>query len=299
MVAGQENFDNYYAEIYADRWPTLKAALLQPEKQVRKWNTLCSVDKAGVFLDWLPNSTWLEEKTEIPRTPEGLLSYYILDPASVLCARSLKVEPGQKVLDLCAAPGGKSLVLAQDLFVQDNSESELILNELSASRRERLTKVVQNYIPKKYRQQVWVKGNDGAILAMKNPNQFDRILLDAPCSGERHLLENPKELSQWKKSRSQILANKQYALLAGAGLALKPAGKIIYSTCSISPFENDRLIEKFMKKKGENFKILPLEEIKENQALKQMVEPTEFGVTFMPDRCGFGPLYFCLIEKLS
>jgi 16S rRNA C967 or C1407 C5-methylase (RsmB/RsmF family) len=277
----------------------LKTALRLPEKQVQQWNSLCLVDKSGVAVDWLPQATWCLENSEIARTEEGLLAYYVLDPASVLCAMSLQVKPGQKVLDLCAAPGGKSLILAQGLFANENTESELILNELSSQRRERLTKVVQNYIPKKFRPQVWVKGSDGAILAMKNPNRFDCILLDAPCSGERHLLANSNELEHWKKSRSQNLANKQYALLAGAGLALKPGGRMVYSTCSISPLENDRLIEKFMKKKGEDFKIAPLNNIIENPALKNLVEPTEFGVIFLPDHCGFGPLYFCLIEKLT
>jgi 16S rRNA C967 or C1407 C5-methylase (RsmB/RsmF family) len=298
MVNGQDNFDNYYAEIYSSRWLALKAALLQPEKQVQSWNSLVNVDKSGVSVDWLPHATWSEQKSEIPRAEDGLLAYYILDPASVLCAKSLLVAPGHKVLDLCAAPGGKSLILSQDLFINENSASELILNELSAARRERLIKVVQNYIPKKYRQQVWVKGNDGAILAMRNPERFDRVLLDAPCSGERHLLANIKELKLWKKSRSQNLANKQYALLAGAGLALKTGGKMVYSTCSISPLENDKLIEKFIKKKGEDFRLSPLTEFFQNELLRNLAEPTEYGVIFLPDRCGFGPLYFCRLEKI-
>jgi 16S rRNA C967 or C1407 C5-methylase (RsmB/RsmF family) len=298
MVNGQENFNNYYTEIYAERWKKLRLALVESEKQVQSWNSLSVVDKSGVRVDWLPQVTWADQNGEIPRTSEGLLSYYILDPASVLCAKSLQVNPGHKVLDLCAAPGGKSLILAQDLFVEEHLDSELILNELSIQRRERLVKVIQNYIPKKIRNQVWVKGSDGAILAMKNPDRFDRILLDVPCSGERHLLANSKELALWKKSRSQNLANKQYALLAGAGLALRNGGKMVYSTCSISPLENDRVIEKFIKKKGDNFQISPLNEILENSLLNNLVEPTECGVMFLPDRCEFGPLYFCRIEKI-
>jgi 16S rRNA C967 or C1407 C5-methylase (RsmB/RsmF family) len=298
MVTGQENFDKYYAEIYADRWLKLKTSLLLPEQQVQKWNSLTIINKNEPEVEWLTQATWAKKNAEISRTEDGLLAYYILDPASVLCAKSLEVEPGHKVLDLCAAPGGKSLILAQDLFAHENTNSELILNELSMPRRERLTKVIQNYIPKKFRTQIWVKGNDGAILAMKNPNRFDRILLDAPCSGERHLLKNPKELLQWKKSRSQTLANKQYSLLAGASLALKPRGRIVYSTCSISPLENDRLIEKFMKKKGAQFKVIPFLSTQNNPQILLMAEPTEHGVIFLPDHCGFGPLYFCQIEKL-
>lgn len=299
MASGQDNFDAFYKEIYSERWPLLKAALLRSERQVKKWNSLANLEKQEDYLPWLGGCSWHTDKQEISRTRDGLLAYYILDPASVLCAEALVVMPGQRVLDMCAAPGGKSIVLAQSLFVSENNESELILNELSSNRRERLIKVVQNYIPKNYRSQVWVKGNDGALLAMKMPEYFDRILLDSPCSGERHLLENQKELNLWKKSRTQNLAQQQYKLLAGAFLALKLGGKVLYSTCSISPIENDGVIEKFLKKKGDQMRVCLLAHIVDKLEIKDFVEFTKYGVIFLPDRCGFGPLYFSLLEKIS
>jgi 16S rRNA C967 or C1407 C5-methylase (RsmB/RsmF family) len=297
MVSGQENFDSFYQEIYQERWSVLRLALLQPEKQVRQWNSLSELSPEERGLPWLGGCSWHNLKQEIPRTSDGLLAYYVLDPASVICAQALDPSPGQKIFDMCAAPGGKSVVIANGLFAKHDDNSELILNELSSARRERLTKVVQNYIPKRFRPQVWVKGNDGALLAMRMPEHFDGVLLDAPCSGERHLLENLKELNQWKKSRTQNLAQQQYKLLAGAALALKSMGRVVYSTCSISPFENDGVIEKFLKKKGDRFVICPIESIFTHSEIIQWGESTKYGTIFLPDRCGFGPIYFSVLEK--
>ncbi len=290
MILIQQEFDRYYASLFGERWPALKEGLLKDEKQVRRYNIFAGSAPEKSGLDWLPQSQWQTEVEPIPRGEHELLSYYVLDPASVLVAENLKVGPGEKVLDLCAAPGGKSLVLAQSLFRSPHNHSELVLNELSADRRERLKKVVQQYIPRNIRDQVWIKGKDGARFGLDVQNHFDAVLLDAPCSGERHLLENEKELFQWKEQRTKGLAQKQYALLCSAWLALKPGGRLMYSTCALSPLENDGVIERFFKKKGD----VALG-ILESRGLG--VEETRFGAIYLPDRCGFGPMYSCLLTK--
>lgn len=294
MKVIQQEFDRYYGALYGERWEALKSALQGDEKQVRRWNSLATQQfgQGCSDLHWIEQSEWHTHSEAIPRTDNDLLSYYVLDPASVLVAENLEVLPGEKVLDLCAAPGGKSLVLAQALFKESSAASELVLNELSADRRERLKKVVQQYIPRAQRDQVWVKGKDGTRYGLEVQNHFDAILLDAPCSGERHLLENEKELSQWKENRTKGLAQKQYNLLCSAWLALKPGGRIIYSTCSISPLENDGVIEKFLKKK----KDAKLEELR---LRGPDFENTKFGVIYLPDRSGFGPMYSSKLVKAT
>lgn len=290
----QQEFDRYYGALYGERWEALKMALLQSEKQVRLWNSL-AMDVFGVATDpvtWIKNSEWHLNSEMIPRGENDLLAYYVLDPASVLVADNLSVVPGERVLDLCAAPGGKSLVLAQSLFKEPSATSELVLNELSMDRRERLKKVVQQYIPRNIRDQIWVKGKDGTRLGLEIQSYFDAILLDAPCSGERHLLENEKELSQWKESRTKGLAQKQYSLLCSAWLALKPGGRLMYSTCSISRLENDGVIEKFLKKKKEA-------KVAELTFRGPNFENTDYGVIYLPDRAGFGPMYSSLLIKTS
>ena len=95
-------------------------------------------------------------------------------------------------------------------------------------------------------------------------------------------------LSEPKKSEN--LAQRQYALLCAALLAVKPGGIVVYSTCSINPKENDQVIARLLKRKGDDFQLL-------NLPLPEGAEKTQFGVQFMPDVCGFGPMYCCKLQR--
>jgi len=305
-------FDHFFSEVYGERWPHLKSALLEKEKQIARKNKFASDFPEFQF------------QGEIPRAQNGLLSYYVMDPASQVPAFLLYVQAGEKVLDMCAAPGGKTLILAEGLWVGSGSDTgagELIANEPSEARRDRLTKVIQNYIPRDVRSIIHVKGKDGGKYALTHREYFDKILIDAPCSGERHLLENQKELGLWTLSRSKKLAQRQYALLTAGLLALRPGGHLVYSTCSISPLENDGVIETLLKKK-EGFSVVPVEDVMlegaapllgpalESAAVKDLTkstsgvggigcigEKTKYGRIFLPDQCGAGPIYCALIRK--
>jgi 16S rRNA C967 or C1407 C5-methylase (RsmB/RsmF family) len=112
--------------------------------------------------------------------------------------------------------------------------------------------------------------------------------VDAPCSGERHLLGNPKELVLWSESRSKKLAQRQYALLTAALLAIKSGGRIVYSTCSISPYENDGVITELKRRKGDSFRVQDVSNL-------EVGEKTEHGVQFLPDQIGWGPIYMCAL----
>lgn len=275
----QVSFDEYYQKIYGERWKALRAALARHHlvgfeiTQAQQKISDMSVHKPG------------QQPT---RLENGLLKEYFLDPGSILVARALPVSLAESVLDMCAAPGGKTLVLLSQL----SSNAEMISNEPSGPRRESLTKVIQNYIARENRDHIWVKGSDGVQYGLKSPDRFDAILVDAPCSGEAHLLENAKELEQWSPRRSEGLAIKQYSLLSSAWSALKVGGHIVYSTCSISPQENDGVIQKLLKKKKSAVKILKPE-------LEIEPEWTEHGFQYFPDLFGFGPLYGCLIQKVE
>jgi 16S rRNA C967 or C1407 C5-methylase (RsmB/RsmF family) len=281
-----QKFEDYFSKLYHERWPKIRQALTEKERQVLRLNKYSKeVDVGGLQpCDFLENCYWRPEGYSLQKNKEGLYDFYVLDPASVFVARALQAEDGERILDMCAAPGGKSLILAEAL----KENGELICNELSASRRERLTKVIQQYIPREIRNRVWVTGKDGGKFALTHREKFDRILVDAPCSGERHLLRTPSELIAWKKSRSEKLAQRQYALMTAALIACRSGGRIVYATCSISPLENDGVIERLMKKKEGQFKVLPATD----------GEPTAFGTQFLPDRGGTGPIYFSALEKI-
>ena len=287
-------FDKYFTEVYKERWSLLKAALLVKEKQVLRKNFFSQIQETYGLQHAFERAYWMSEEfqthqKELLRDQNDIFDYYIMDPASYLAVLHFPIRDTDKVLDMCAAPGGKSLILAEKIF----SHGELIANELSESRRSRLIKVVQNYIPKELRQNIWVKGWDAQFFGLKMPDNFDKVLLDAPCSGERHQLENQKEISEWSVKKAEKLAIRQYSLLASAYLALKSGGQLMYSTCSINPMENDQVIQKLVKKK-KNIRVETIQ-----WSLKNLQpEKTDNGYIFLPDKVGFGPIFFSLLTKL-
>jgi 16S rRNA C967 or C1407 C5-methylase (RsmB/RsmF family) len=297
-LSASNEFHQFYREFYGPRWDGLYQSLLIPEKKILRWNRFNNDQPSAryepVFGDAVLQNQfqcyYLPENAqgEIPRGSEGLLLYYVMDLASVVAAKVLNVGFADKVLDMCAAPGGKSLVLAEAL----KEGGELIANEISEARRDSLKKVIQQYISKIVRERVWMTGKDGGKFALTHRETFDRILVDAPCSGERHLLQAAEKLKEWKVSRSEKLAHRQYALLTGALLAAKAGAKIVYSTCSVSPLENDGVIRHLRKKKSDQFEVLPAQKFIEG------TEDTEFGQMIMPDRSGYGPIYICEMRKL-
>lgn len=277
--------DQFYLDLIGERWNSLKEKLLLPEIKVARWNQFSSNSNPDlIFSDF-------ERNMEVTRDSQGLLQYYIMDYASIFVAQALQVKSGHQVLDMCAAPGGKTLILAEQI----GEMGQLIANELSENRRERLVKVIQQYIPRDVRDRIWVTGRDGGKFALSNPQFFDRILIDAPCSGERHLLQDPKAIRDWTPNRSKKLAQRQYALLTAGLLALKSEGQLIYSTCSVSPLENDEVILRLLKKKnnkeGQKIEVIPVPDLSEG------FERTEFGVQIWPDKTSFGPMYFSLLKK--
>lgn len=289
-------FYQYFQKVYGERWPVLFASLQVKEQQVARWNQFItswesSREKAALKNDesLLPGCSWLAEGEHYhPQRAEGdLLDAYIMDPGSVFVARALETQPGDRVLDMCAAPGGKTLILAESL----REAGELFCNDLSPERRERLKKVIQQYIPREVRDRVWVQGKDAVQFGLREPESFDRILLDAPCSGERHVLENPKALADWGPRRTEHQAARQYSLISAAFLALKAGGRLVYSTCSISPKENDEIVLKLLKKKKGAIQLV------ETPLPHACAEKTDCGYIFLPDRCGFGPLYYSVLQK--
>jgi 16S rRNA (cytosine1407-C5)-methyltransferase len=256
------DFEKYYFSLYGERWKDLRAGLF--------------TESAAAY-------------------GEGLTAPYFLNYASVLAAKSLRLPPGTGagekalILDACAAPGGKSLVLAS--LMRDNAR--LLSNELSPERRRRLSEVLNKHLSAEKRARVTVSGFDAAALGgRKNERgRFDAILLDAPCSGEQHVIKSQKALSAWTKARPGFLSARQWALLSSAFLLLKPGGSLVYSTCALTPVENDGVAGKLLKKyKGE----AGLDEPDFDEG-----EKTEYGRIILPDtNKGLGPMYVARFRKL-
>lgn len=248
-------FDDYYSDIWKDRWPLLKEALLEEK-----------------------NSQVSIEETNPP---------YWLDEASLLTATLLPVTKGSTVLDMCAAPGGKSLVLAK----ATGKEGFLTANDRSPERRERLRKVLYSLSPD-IRPEIRITGFNAESWGLYEKEAYDYILLDAPCSSERHVLNDEKYLAQWSPNRPKRLAISQYAMLSSALMAVKEGGYILYSTCSINPGENEEVIEKLFKRHKE--------EVEEAESFPSWALRRKYGGMVLPDEhSGKGPMYFCLLRKIK
>ncbi|HTX71337.1 MAG TPA: 16S rRNA methyltransferase, partial [Rectinemataceae bacterium] len=119
---------------------------------------------------------------------------------------------------------------------------------------------------------------------------YDAILLDAPCSSERHVLADARALEEWSPARSRNLAARQWALLSSAFLMLKPGGCLVYSTCSLAPQENQGVVARLEGKYGGEFDFDPPEDGR--------CERAGAGMLMLPDRAGgAGPMFVCRLSK--
>ncbi|SIQ47233.1 16S rRNA methyltransferase RsmF [Alkalispirochaeta americana] len=254
---GEALFHGYYQDLFGDRWPALQQAL----------------------------------EGEALRIPVNDPPYY-LDPASAAVARLLPL--GQRNLDLCAAPGGKTLVLAGRL----EEQATLTANERSQARRDRLRRVLKEHLPRDVQQRLRVTSHDARRWGLHEPDQYDAILADVPCSSERHVLADPTELARWNPRRIDRIAITQFAILAAAIDSAKPGGYVLYVTCALANRENDLLLERTLARRGHRVEVLPLDPESLAREGIRGAEKTTWGLHILPDRCnGAGPLYCSLLRR--
>ena len=270
VLKGAAGFEQYYSSLFGERWELLKQAFAAPSDSVEFY------------------------------VPEAQKQYY-LDSASIYAAMNLPVENATDILDLCAAPGGKTLVLASRM----PQGSTLSSNERSPQRKHRLATVVSECLPLQISERVIVSCSDGATWCTRQTECFDSILLDAPCSSERHVIADPKYLEQWSPSRIKTVTSEQWALLSSAFRLLRSGGYLLYSTCALCPQENDEMMARLIKKFGAEAFIFAKNDIEENSSILQSkfpnitLEQTEYGYQILPDKSnGAGPIFFSLLKKI-
>ena len=165
--------------------------------------------------------------------------YYIQEASAMAPVQWLDVHPGMKVLDLCAAPGGKSTEIAGVM----NNKGFLVSNEPETSRARILSLNIERM------------GISNTLVTSELPDKlsgifegfFDRILVDAPCSGEGMFRKNPEAVTEWSPENVELCAKRQDTILSEAGKMLIPGGIMVYSTCTFSEDENEGSIERFLK----------------------------------------------------
>lgn len=164
--------------------------------------------------------------------------YYIQEPSAMAPVTFLDVKPGDTVLDLCAAPGGKSTQIAGKLM----GEGMLICNEIHPAR----AKILSENIERMGVTNALVTNETPAHLAQLFPGFFDRILVDAPCSGEGMFRKNENAGEEWSPENVQLCALRQREILDLAAEMLKPGGRLVYSTCTFAPDENEGSVSAFL-----------------------------------------------------
>ncbi|KAI0601036.1 S-adenosyl-L-methionine-dependent methyltransferase [Biscogniauxia sp. FL1348] len=262
-----------------------------------------------------------------PHPSRQLLTHWNLDAASLLAVAVLDPRPGDKVLDLCAAPGGKSVAVAQLLRPRDFDAHSapslaggcLHSNEVDAGRHGRLARNLAGYLPGPLfaRGEVKVLRLDAAATANFAPplgaaGGYDKVLLDAPCSSERHLVHHAAGAAMsWRSGQSRKAARTQAALLMTALRALRPGGRVLYATCSLSADENDGVVARGLevaardrekRKKQKRAGGWDIAVRSGGLALEAWAERTAHGWLVLPDHPGggrWGPLYFALLEKVA
>ncbi len=164
--------------------------------------------------------------------------YYIQEPSAMSPAEELSANPGDTVLDLCASPGGKTIQIAGHM----KNEGLIITNDISTGRIKALVKNIELYGIKN----AYVVNENQFKLSEKLGGFFDKILIDAPCSGEGMFRKDPNAIKAWSSEYVGVCVEKQESIMSVISETLKDGGEIVYSTCTFSQEENEEVIEKFL-----------------------------------------------------
>lgn len=285
-----EKMIEFYRPQYSDDTAALFAAMLKPAEKLALINPFLPTKKVLSAIGFLDEKIiagqcfYRVPQTSKPRLIDGLLSHYFLDMSSLFPALLLPINPDMQVLDMCSAPGGKLLVMISRLI----KNVVFTANDSSSARAFRLKGAVQQFLPAEVLSQIKLSIKDATFFGLKKPASYDAILLDAPCSSEAHVVNDPKLLAQFSGLKKN-LPIRQYSLLSAALLALRPGGHVMYATCSINKNENDDVIKKICQKKGPDVQVI---------FLKAPGIITDFGMRILPHLHDMGPAYFSLLRKI-
>ncbi len=219
----------------------------------------CGSTRPGICMDfahlkkvpWAENGYYYQPEDQPGKHPfheAGV--YYIQEPSAMAPAELLDAKPGERILDLCAAPGGKSTQIAAKM----RGQGILVCNEIHPAR----AKILSENIERMGICNACVTNETPERLAEFFPGYFDRILVDAPCSGEGMFRKNQAAYEEWSLENVELCAERQDEILDRAAGMLRSGGKLVYSTCTFAPEEDEGSIARFLSRHRE-FSILPIE----------------------------------------
>lgn len=247
----KQEFLTNMQKLLGERYPAFLESMQKPPKKSLRINPLkLSAEQAAhLFPSFTNHVPWeplgfytnAEKVGTNPYYLAGLL--YSQEASAMSAVRALDPKPGDMVLDLCAAPGGKSTQIAGCL----QGKGLLVSNELIPSRAKILCQNLERL------------GVSNCIVTNESPQRleksvsgvFDKILVDAPCSGEGMFRKDPAASEEWAPKSNEACAARQLLILSSAAKMLRPGGRLVYSTCTFSPVENEHVVLQFLKEHPE------------------------------------------------
>ncbi len=230
-----EEYEAFLASYDQEKYQALRINPLKADSHVFTANSPFKLTRVS----WEENGYYYEKDDAPGKHPYHEAGvYYIQEPSAMAPVPFLEVQPGDRVLDLCAAPGGKSTQIGAALA----GEGLLISNEIHPARAKILSENVERM------------GITNAIVTNESPERlaavfegyFNKILVDAPCSGEGMFRKNEDAVQEWSPENVQICAERQGHILDQAAAMLCAGGRMVYSTCTFAPDENEGSISRFL-----------------------------------------------------
>jgi len=253
----KEDFIERYKYILRDEFQSYLEKLSRPTLPGIRVNTLkISVKRLGkrlrdedfeiTSIPWFKNGFFVSKpKLGLGKTIEHALGYYyVQDPISMLPPIALKPKPGESVLDLCAAPGSKTTQIAQTV---DNT-GIIVANDINGDRLKALLGNLQRCGVSN----TLVTNMDGTLFSERVNQNFDKVLVDAPCSGSGLIRNQPRIGREWSTSVVEALSGTQKKLILSGFDSLKVGGSLVYSTCSLEPEENEDVVNHLLSERSDS-----------------------------------------------
>ena len=233
-----------------EEYPQYLASLERPRAVALRFNPLKGdvpqMDFVGQPVPWEPMGYYYDPEARPGLHPYHEAGVYYLQEASAMSAVALlDPQSGEKVCDLCAAPGGKTTQIAGRM----GGEGFLLCNEINPKR----AKILSRNIERMGVANALVTNEHPQKLADALPGYFDRVLIDAPCSGEGMFRKEEAAVTDWSQETVEMCARRQAEILSSGAALVRPGGRLVYSTCTFAPEENELTIENFLKSHPEFF----------------------------------------------
>ncbi len=226
-----------------EEYPQFLLSLERPRAVALRFNPLKgekpNLPFVGNGVPWEPRGYYYDPEARPGLHPYHEAGVYYLQEASAMAPVALlDPQPGEKVCDLCAAPGGKTTQIAGRMA----GEGFLLCNEINPKRAKILSRNIE-------RMGVWnalVTNEHPQTLGEKYAGFFDKVLVDAPCSGEGMFRKEEAAVTDWSQETVEMCARRQGEILSSAAKLVRPGGRLVYSTCTFAPEENEGAVEAFL-----------------------------------------------------